>query len=68
MSRLIKKAAYQAVLQQEEGLKTLDEIFKTLDPACPQDRISIEQARALISKAGEQFKDSMDWMAGIFEE
>ncbi|WP_317455294.1 hypothetical protein [Acinetobacter johnsonii] len=68
MSRLIKKAAYQAVLQQEEGLKTLDEIFKTLDPARPQDRISIEQARDLISKAGEQFKDSMDWMAGIFEE
>ncbi|MDN5622275.1 hypothetical protein HYI12_02190 [Acinetobacter sp. SwsAc3] len=68
MSRLIKKAAYQAVLQQEEGLKTLDEIFKTLDPARPQDRMSIEEAQNLISKAGEKFKDSMDWMAGIFEE
>ena len=55
-------------MQQEEGLKILDEIFKTLDPARPQDRISIEQARDLISKAGEQFKDSKDWMAGIFEE
>lgn len=62
MARLIKKAAAQAIISQEEGLQIIDQIFKTLDPNNPQGRISIDQARDLISKAGEKFKDAADWI------
>lgn len=67
MSRLMKKAALQAVKDGEEVLIILEQISKKLDPNHPAERMTIDEAKEKISQATEKLRGSLDWMAGIYE-